>query len=245
MKKILFIIDNVFQYDKIINLIEKKNIPNVTFDFRHSNVKSQIWNHKDFVKGDKIIDVKNDYNWIIKNYDIVISVHCFQFFPKELVNNVTCINVHPGYNPINRGWYPQVFSIINNLDIGATIHVMDNKLDNGPIIVRKLVEKYDWDSSFTLYHRVLDVEIELLDTNLQSIIDGNYEVISPESKGNFFSKSDFNKLCEINMNQTGTYREFYNHLRAMTHGDYKNVYFISEESGEKIYISLNIEKNIK
>jgi methionyl-tRNA formyltransferase len=242
MKKILFIIDNVFQYDKIINLIKIRNIPNVSFDFRHSNVKSQIWEHKDFVKGDKIIDVNNNYGWIIDNFDIIISVHCFQFFPRELVKNAICINVHPGYNPINRGWYPQVFSIINNLDIGATIHIMDDKLDNGPVIARKFVVKYDWDTSYTLYNRVLDTEIELLDINLQKIIDGSYQVYSPESKGNFFSKADFNELCEINMDQIGSFREFYNQLRALSHGDYKNAYFLSSVSGEKVYISLNIEK---
>lgn len=244
MKKILFIIDNVFQYEKIKDLIERKNIKNINYYFRHSNIKSAIWDHKDFVGVDNKIDVKSDLQWIIANFDIVFSIHCYQFFPKELVNKITCVNIHPGYNPINRGWYPQVFSIINNLKIGATIHIMDDKLDNGPIISRKFVNKYDWDTSFTLYNRVLDLEIELLENNFESIIEGKYEVQLPESKGNFFSKADFNDLCEIDMKRVGTFQEFYDQLRALTHGDYKNAYFISKESGEKIYFSINIEKEV-
>ena len=98
---------------------------------------------------------------------------------------------------------------------------------------------------FTLYNRVLDLEIELLENNFEKIIEGKYDVLVPESKGNFFSKVDFYDLCEIDMNKEGTFQEFYDTLRALTHGTYKNAYFISKESGEKIYISLNIEKNVQ
>jgi len=242
MKHVLVVIDNIVQYEKIKNIFEGCNEDDLDVDFCHSPIKSHIWEHPDFRCGNFIIDVKKDLKSIIDKYDLVISVHCYQFFPKELVKNIRCINIHPGYNPINRGWYPQVFSIIHNLPIGATIHEMDEKLDNGPIIARKFVEKYVWDTSFTLYNRVLDAEIELLLSNFADIINGDYKKIVPEGDGNMFGKADFYHLCELDMNKNGSFMEFYDLLRALSHGDYKNAFFV-DEKGEKIFLNLSIEKS--
>lgn len=240
MKNVLIIIDNIQQYERIKKIIEKRE-EIAKFNFRHSIVKSAIWEHPDFKNHtNSIIDVKKQLDEIIGSFDLVISVHCFQFFPKQLVNSVRCINIHPGYNPINRGWYPQVFAIVNNLPIGATIHEMDEKLDNGPIIARELVEKYSWDTSLTIYNRVLEKEMKLLENNFESIIHGTYKTIIPESLGNLFSKNDFKNLCRIDINEENSFQYFYDLLRALSHGDYKNAYFVDPITGRKIYLKLEI-----
>jgi len=242
MKNILFIIDNNIQYERIKALIKSKNRRDVKYDFRHSALKSDIWEHEDFINsGSPIIDVNNETEFIIRNFELVISVHCFQFFPKELINNVRCINIHPGFNPTNRGWYPQVFSIIDNLPIGATIHEMDHKLDHGPIIARKRVDKFIWDTSFSIYERVLLTEIELFSEFFDRIINNDYSLISPENEGNIFYKEDFIELCKIDLNQSGTFGQFYDRLRALSHTPYKNAYFIDKETGKKIFLRLDIE----
>jgi methionyl-tRNA formyltransferase len=241
MKEVLVITDNITQYDRI-----KDFIGNGDFDcrmtYKHSNVKSAIWNHPDFIDdSESIIDVKRDIEYILNKYDLVFSVHCFQFFPKELVRGVRCINVHPGYNPINRGWYPQVFAIINDLQIGATIHEMDEKLDNGGIIAREFEEIKIDDTSLTIYDRVLEKEMELFKAKFQEMLNGSYQIIVPEGEGNMFTKKDFNALLELNMQEEGTFESFYNRLRALTHGEYKNAYFVDPISGKKIFVSINIE----
>jgi methionyl-tRNA formyltransferase len=240
MLNVLIVIDNVIQYERIRTLVEKKAMQAVRFDFRHSAVKSAIWEHADFQRPDACLDVKAEVEQIVQNYQLVISVHCFQFFPSSLVNRVRCINIHPGYNPTNRGWYPQVFSIIHQLPIGATIHEMDDKLDHGPIICRQVVETFAWDTSFTIYNRVLQAEMDLLETHFESILMGSYTRILPESEGNMFRKKDFESLCEIDMDERGSFRDFYNRIRALTHGEYQNAWFIDPASGKKIYLSLNI-----
>ena len=45
-------------------------------------------------------------------------------------------------------------------------------------------------------------------------------------------KKEFTQPCELNINTTGTFREFHDRLRSLSHGNFKNAYFISE-SGEK------------
>ncbi|TRO65115.1 dTDP-4-amino-4,6-dideoxyglucose formyltransferase [Christiangramia sabulilitoris] len=238
MKNILVIIDNRVQYDRMQKIILQKNRNDLNFEFKHSSIKTAIWDHEDFLNKDSIINVNDHKEEIIKNYDLVISVHCYQFFPKRIVDNIRSINIHPGYNPINRGWYPQVFAIVNNLEIGATIHEMDEKLDNGPIICRMLVEKYPWDTSLDIYNRVLEAEMQLFYTYFDQIFDNTYEKIVPEGRGNFYSKKDFYKLCEINLNENATYGQVINRLRALTHGEYQNAFF--QEDGKKIFLNLTL-----
>jgi methionyl-tRNA formyltransferase len=239
--RILIVIDNIIQYERLKILLSEKETNKVEFVFKHSAVRSAIWDHEDFNDhADSIIDVKNDIEYVLQQFDLVVSVHCFQFFPKKLVSNVRCINVHPGYNPINRGWYPQVFAIIHDLPIGATIHEMDEKLDHGPIIARSFVDKYPWDTSESIYNRVLEKEMELFDLHFDKIVSGEYESIAPEDRGNLFSKADFKQLCEINLEEKATFREFYDRLRALTHGDYKNAFFIDQGSGKKVFLKLDI-----
>lgn len=240
MKRILIIIDNRLQYEKLKLIIEQHNRNDIDFEFRHSGVYTDIWEHADFKDQNKIIDVKEKTSWIIESFELVISVHCYQFFPAELVNNIRCINIHPGYNPINRGWYPQVFAIINDLPIGATIHEMDAKLDNGPIIARVFVKKYPWDTSYSLYNRVLQAELDLFEQNYDRIFDSTYKPTVPEKEGNFFSKKNFKELCEIDLDEKVSFRESINRLRALTHGNYKNAYYTDPDSKSKVFLKLEL-----
>ena len=238
---VLVIIDNLLQYERIKQIFIKNENKKINVDFKHSSVKSAIWNHNDFKsRGNSQIDVDKQKDYIIENYQLVISVHCFQFFPKKLVESVRCINIHPGYNPINRGWYPQVFAIINNLPIGATIHEMDEKLDNGGIIAQDFVPMYKWDTSKSIYDRVLEKEIELFDSNFGKIMDRTYITTMPKGDSNFFTKADFNKLLEIKLDEKGDFEMFYDKLRSLSHGNYKNAYFLDKESGRKVFIRLDI-----
>ena len=174
------------------------------------------------------------------SYDLAISIHCKQLFPKKLIENVRCINVHPGYNPINRGWYPQVFSIIKNTPIGATIHEIDEQLDHGNIIAREFVEKFEFDTSKTLYDRVVDKEIELLKNNIQSLLDNSYAVVKPEKQGTLYLKKDFNNLCELDVEKKYTLKEAIDLLRALTHGNHNNAYFMTRNH-KKVYVSINFK----
>lgn len=185
---------------------------------------------------------EEDIDEIISKYDLVISIHCKQIFPENLVTKIKCINIHPGYNPINRGWYPQVFSIINNLPIGATIHEIDAKLDHGNIIDQDFVSQNYSDTSLSLYNKITKKEIELFEKNASNILNNTYSSHKPNKEGNLYLKKDFNNLCEIDLNKQTTYLEVINHLRALTHGDYKNAFFVDPETNEKIFVSISLER---
>lgn len=192
------------------------------------------------LKGIERIDVKKHAALIASTYELVLSIHCKQLFPPELVDGTRCINIHPGLNPHNRGWFPQVFSIINGLPSGVTIHEIDNELDHGPIIIQKEYNIKSWDTSSSSYEEIMKIERELILDNFISIRDHKYSTTTPASEGNINYKRDFDKIKKINLDQHGTYRELINHLRALTHKNYRNAYFI-DDSGKKIFISIQLD----
>lgn len=238
--RILVITDNPYLELKFREIISQKDYNKFNFSF----AVSPFSDLNDFESSTKQYDlkIKEHIQIIIHSYDLVFSLHCKQFFPPELILNVKCINIHPGYNPLNRGWYPQVFSIIHDLPIGATIHEIDNKLDHGPIIDREFVQKYIYDTSESLYNRVLDMEIQLLKKNLLPILKNDYSILIPEEEGNLFLKKDFNNLLEIDLNKEYKAIDLINILRALTHGKYSNAFYYNKSNGRKIFISINLHE---
>ncbi len=243
-KNILVISDNSYLLKAFINVVGELaiNEQNHVRYVHTIHCENEMFRDVPEVYKNEPIDVKKEYDKIIdEKWDIIFSVHCKQLFPSKLVNSIRCINIHPGYNPYNRGWFPQVFSILNGYPLGATIHLIDEALDHGQIIDQKLINLEFWDTSLTAYNKILEVEIELLRKNILNIISGNIVSKHPMEEGNLNLKNDFNKLCKIDLNQEGTFGQFYDLLRALTHGSFKNAYFIDEASGKKVNISINIE----
>jgi methionyl-tRNA formyltransferase len=191
------------------------------------------------------IDLKHQLAEIIQSCDLVISAHCKQIFPEALVRACKCINVHPGHNPHNRGWYPQVFSILNGLPFGATIHEIDEQLDHGHIIDRETLGIESSDSSLTAYNKVLDLEVLLLRRSLPAILSGTYRSFAPEEEGNLNLKRDFNALREIRLDEVLTFGEAILRLRALSHPPFKNAFYVDPQTGDRVWVTLELESEAK
>lgn len=180
---------------------------------------------------------KVEYKWVDKledgNFSLIISAHAKEIFPKSVVESCRCINIHPGLNPFNRGMFPHVFSIINGLPAGATIHEMDEYIDSGKIIVQSEVAIKDDDTSDTLYERIIEKEIELFDRYFDLIIHGK--------RGNLNTMKDYRDLCKLDLGSIGTLGQHINLLRALTHGDHKNAYFVDKD-GEKVFVQIKLTR---
>lgn len=237
MKKILIVTDNNFVGKFIFELMSIRR--DVILDFAHTWHNHDVSQIKE-LKSTPINVKKDSHKLASSDYDLIFSAHCKQLFPAQLVKSKQCINLHPGLNPFNRGWYPQVFSIINGLPIGATLHVMDELLDHGPIIDQLEVPIYEWDNSETVYNRVLDAERSIVERNLDQIVNQSWKVLTDTAEGNLNLKADFNKLCKLEMDEKTTMRKAINKLRALTHGSHKNAYYYTND-GKKVFVALDLE----
>lgn len=232
---VLVIADNQFLFDEFREFSKGSEFAN--FDFEYRSTEAGTLN-----KPIRLIDLKASYRELIDHYAVIISLHCRQIFPKDLVKAVKCINVHPGLNPYNRGWYPHVFSIINKLPTGATIHEMNEYIDAGPIIVQEEVIVEPVDTSETLYKKIQIAEFGLIRKNLLKILTGDYETKIPFERGNFNTKKEFEKLRELDLAETGTAGYFIDRFRAMSHGDFKNLFITDPLTEEKIFLKIAISR---
>lgn len=222
------------------NLIADEKYTDFQFDFAYSYYNKTIANDNALANWIRPLNVKKETTKIIAEFQLLISLHCKQIFPPELVNGIKCINVHPGLNPYNRGWFPQVFSIINGLPAGATIHEIDEELDHGPVIAQKEIKIEETDTSNTAYLKIQNLEIELLKEHLLSILNNTY-TSTTTTEGNVNLKKDFDELCKLDLNSTGTLKEHLNLLRALSHDNYPNAWFL-DNNGEKIFVSVEFKK---
>ncbi|MBI2699033.1 hypothetical protein A9W98_34435 [Mycobacterium gordonae] len=186
------------------------------------------------------LDINGSVAEIVQRYDLVFSLHCKQIFPAALLDGVRCVNVHPGLNPYNRGWFPQVFSIINGQKAGVTIHEMDDQLDHGPIIVQRECPIDSWDTSGSVYVRLLAIERELVLENFPAIRDRTYRAEPMATEGNLNLKKDFDRLRQLDLDEQGTFGHFLNRLRALTHDEFRNAWFV-DSSGRKVYVRVVLE----
>ena len=244
-KKVLIVSDNASLCFKFIELCNELHLKLDNFEFAKSPQSKFEINNLPREKRIKVVSMKTDWQELVGEFDLIISMHSKQLFPSELINRVKCINIHPGFNPYNRGWYPQVFSILNKKPAGATIHEIDDQLDHGDIIAQKQLKIKSCDTSGSAYNRILDLEIELLRNYLIPILENNYQTKKPENEGNLNYKTDFNALLELDLSKTQTIGETIDLLRALTHENYNNAYFINKKTGEKVFVNVNFsnEKN--
>lgn len=237
---VLVISDNLFLITAFHQL--SLSFKGLSFTYACSKNNIALLNNPELPVELRVVEVKTQYEDIAARYDLVFSLHCKQLFPVELVSRVKCINVHPGYNPYNRGWFPQVFSILNKLPSGATIHEIDEKLDHGHIIARSEVKTHSWQTSLDIYNNVQQKEVELLKEYLGAILQGSYTTFAPEEEGNVNLKKDFNDLCRLDLSETITMGAAIDKLRALTHGNYPNAFYTDAETGAKVFVKITLEK---
>lgn len=236
MVNVFVITDNPAQYSRVREIINQRS--HVSAEYFCSQSSDKLFHNEIEIGAIKTLDLRKGYG-VLHDYDVGFSIHSKQIFPSDLVSAVRCINIHPGYNPQNRGWYPQVFSLINGKQAGATIHIMDEKIDHGPILFQEKVSVESFDTSKDIYERVLDCEIRLFSQNFDYLISPDCKGFEVKEEGNYNSIQDFKNLCEIDLAEVTTYKQAIDKLRALTHPPYENAYF-RDESGKRIFISLRL-----
>lgn len=95
-----------------------------------------------------------------RNVDLVVSIACPQIVKKSLLNQPPkgVINIHGALLPKYRGKLPSFWVLANDEEkTGVTVHYMNEKLDDGPIIVQKEVPISEKD---TLHSLILKSKVQ-------------------------------------------------------------------------------------
>lgn len=90
------------------------------------------------------------------NLDLIISINASQKFKGEILAlpRLGCINVHGALLPRYRGRLPSFWVLANGeKETGATVHFMNEELDDGPILLQERVEICATDTQDTLIRK--------------------------------------------------------------------------------------------
>jgi phosphoribosylglycinamide formyltransferase 1 len=88
------------------------------------------------------------------------------------------LNIHPALLPAFPGLEAQQQAFAYGVKIsGCTVHLVDEELDHGAIIVQKVVPVLDTDDEHTLAARILEQEHIAYSEAINIVLEGNYEVV--------------------------------------------------------------------
>ena len=176
------------------------------------------------------------------NPELIISGGFQHIIPESVLNvpDLGCINMHGSYLPYNRGGNTNVWPLIDQTPAGVSLHYMTPELDGGPIIDRRTIETQPSDTAKSLLTRMRREAIQQFKQVWPEIRDNTVETIpQPQDGGTYHSRSEFIDLWEIDLEESATYQEVIDHLRALTHPPYNNAYFKSD--GKKYFVELSIK----
>ena len=214
-------------------------------------VSSDIPDEETFMKIN-IHHVKNQTEceeFILSNFDedsFLISAYWPWKFTKELVKkfNSNSLNFHPSPLPSDRGWYPHVHQIRKNDISGVTLHIADEKLDQGDIWVQNIFELPPLINAGEA-HDILKIEIvKLFKENWENILNSKITPIKQSEGGNFYSKLALDTPEGIEIHE-GSSEDIF--LRLLSSRNLKNNSFIKIKIGniEKfVHINFSEEGNL-
>ncbi len=131
-----------------------------------------------FIKDNKIDFV------VSYGYRHIIKKDVLEILPKRV------INLHISYLPYNKGADPNFWSFIEDTPKGVTIHLVDEGLDTGDIILQQIVEVFDNDTLKTTYGVLQNAINELFINNWNNI---KTQIIEPKKQ---IEKGTFHKSIE-------------------------------------------------
>lgn len=123
--------------------------------------------------------------------DLIISFSVPQIIKEPLLSipKYGIINLHCSYLPYYRGLFPSFWVLYNEEKIsGATVHYMDNKIDNGPIIAQEKISIENCRSIFSVNKKTKQLGGELVLYAIKCIKENKLKLKENNiNKGSYYS----------------------------------------------------------
>ena len=121
------------------------------------------------------------------------SVHYHRILsPEHLARYKKVYNLHPGFLPWGRGYFPVFWALWEQTPAGATLHEMTQVVDKGPIVAQVKIAYDNADTGWTLYQRVQEAERQLFQAYWARLIAGDtLSAVDQPEGGKYHSRAEF------------------------------------------------------
>lgn len=117
---------------------------------------------------------------------------------------VPILNFHTAPLPELRGVDTTSWAIVDGLDsFGVTVHIIDERVDTGPIVLKETFPITPFDTAYSLYCKNLVLLVKIIDKEMTNLVKGKYRIQKFKSKVSHFHKKkefDYTDL-EVNLDQ--------------------------------------------
>ena len=117
----------------------------------------------------------NTLDEIVATSDLLISLGYWRILSREVIEKIPLgiVNVHHSHKLRYRGRHCTTWAIRNGDSVhGSTLHYINEKLDDGPIIDSDCCDITVTDTAQTLFLRANDIGLALLKKNIKKILSG-------------------------------------------------------------------------
>lgn len=166
--------------------------------------------------------------------DVIISSDWETWIPPEVVElaKKAAINVHDALLPKYAGFSPVNWAMINDEKVaGVTVHYIEEKFDQGEIIVQETVPIENEDTIVEVLEKIFKKIPEITLKSLELIEREKVEAKKQDLSKASFNKKILEKDCEINWNNPQ--KNIYNFIRALS-GPFSNAYTYFQNKKIKI-----------
>lgn len=170
-------------------------------DIKGGKVKNYLLSNNIPVKTVKDINQDSFLDYLrTQNVDLIVSNNCPQRLKRDILSipEKGAINLHLGKLPAYRGLFPIFHAIVNGeKEFGVTVHYMNVKFDDGPIINQKTIPIHTKDDLFSTYPKAFDIGGSLLVSAISNIWRNKISTTpnGPDGKS-YFSHPTFNQILK-------------------------------------------------
>ena len=158
-----------------------------------------------------------------------------RLFPRGIVN------LHSSLLPLNRGSWPNVWTIVDETAGGVTMHLIDEGVDSGEILAQQVVDVLPTDTGLTLNERLEVAAVELFRDNWVAFVEGKLQTRSQDdSLATLHRMQDAAAIDRIDLDASYRAKDLINVLRARTFPPHRGAWF--EIDGQRYFLELKIEK---
>ena len=168
-------------------------------------------------------------------FGYILQKPLIDIFPRGIVN------LHTSLLPLNRGSYPNVWTIVDKTSAGVTMHLVDEGVDTGPILAQAEIQRCAADTGLSLNQRLEAAVIELFQSNWDKFVSGELKPQPQnDSKASTHRAGDTASIDRIDLDANVRAGDLIDILRARTYPPHRGAYF--EVDGQKYFMELKIEK---
>ncbi len=171
--------------------------------------------------------------------DIILVGSWSEMLNKRIIDlpSIACINCHPSLLPKYRGPNPYIETIRHDeTQSGITFHLMNEELDEGPILMQKTIDINPDDTGGMLRSKCIYTARQLLPEVLAGLSEGTtFPLKQKESAATYYPKIQIKDTLIDWKNEAST---IYNQIRALN--PWQNCFFLHKN----VFLEVNSSKII-